>query len=131
VVIGGTAAILHGVPRGTFDLDMLIEATPGNAAALIDALLDAGFGTAALTSPEDLLAHEITIFRDRYRIDVQTSTPGIGFEDAWNRRVEMKADGQPFWVVCREDLIRSKRAAGRKIDLEDVHMLETEDQARS
>jgi len=26
-VIGGTAAILHGVPRATLDLDILIEAT--------------------------------------------------------------------------------------------------------
>ncbi len=31
VVIGGIAAILHGVPRATFDLDILIEATPENA----------------------------------------------------------------------------------------------------
>jgi hypothetical protein len=28
VVIGGIAAVLHGVPRATFDLDILIEATP-------------------------------------------------------------------------------------------------------
>ena len=26
VVIGGIAAVLHGVPRATFDLDILIEA---------------------------------------------------------------------------------------------------------
>ena len=27
LVIGGIAAVLHGVPRATFDLDILIEAT--------------------------------------------------------------------------------------------------------
>lgn len=27
VVIGGIASVLHGVPRATFDLDILIEAT--------------------------------------------------------------------------------------------------------
>lgn len=31
VTIGGVAAILHGVPRATFDLDILIEATLENA----------------------------------------------------------------------------------------------------
>ena len=31
VVIGGIAAVLHGVPRATFDLDILIESTPDNA----------------------------------------------------------------------------------------------------
>jgi len=30
-----------------------------------------------LTTGEDLLAHEITIFRDWVQIDVQTRTPGI------------------------------------------------------
>jgi hypothetical protein len=31
VVIGGIAAVLHGVPRATFDLDILIDATADNA----------------------------------------------------------------------------------------------------
>ena len=44
VVIGGIAAVLHGVPRVTFDLDLLIEATPDNAGRLLAALLDARFG---------------------------------------------------------------------------------------
>lgn len=30
VIIGGIAAILHGVPRATFDLDILIDPTPEN-----------------------------------------------------------------------------------------------------
>jgi tRNA nucleotidyltransferase/poly(A) polymerase len=80
VIIGGIAAILYGVPRATFDLDILIEATPENAQRLLAALLDAGLGTADLTTAEELLNHEITIFRDKVRIDVQTSTPGIDFE---------------------------------------------------
>ena len=50
VVIGGIAAVLHGVPRATFDLDILIEATPDNARRLLDALLDARLDTASLTS---------------------------------------------------------------------------------
>jgi hypothetical protein len=37
VVIGGIAAVLHGVPRATFDLDLLIEATPENAARFLAA----------------------------------------------------------------------------------------------
>ena len=124
VVIGGMAAILHGVPRATFDVDILIETTPENASSLLAALKEAGFGTADLITAEELLAHEITIFKDRCRIDVQTRTPGIAFADAWERRVEMKVAGQPFWVASREDVIRSKRAAGRSIDLEDARLLE-------
>jgi hypothetical protein len=124
IIIGGIAAILHGVPRATFDLDILIEATPDNAQRLLDALLDAGLGTAAMTTAEELLAHEITIFRDRVQIDVQTSTPGIRFEEVWERREVMRYGRQAFYVLSRDDLIASKRASGRQQDLEDVRLLE-------
>lgn len=77
-----------------------------------------------MTSPEEVLANEITIFQDRVRIDVQTWTPGLIFETAWARRNEMEYGGYPFYVVSREDLISSKRAAGRDIDLQDAVLLE-------
>jgi predicted nucleotidyltransferase len=124
VIIGGIAAILHGVPRATFDLDILIEASPENGRNLLDALLDAGLGTADLTTVEELLAHEITIFRDKVRIDVQTATPGLVFSEAWGAKEEMNYGGQLFYVVSREHLIASKRAAGRVRDLEDVRLLD-------
>lgn len=126
VVIGGIAAILHGVPRATFDLDILIEATPENATRLLQALEEARLGTAALTTPENVLAHEITVFNDRVRIDVQTQTPGLVFAQAWLHRETMHYEGQDFFVVSLEDLLSSKRASARPKDLEDVRMLEIE-----
>jgi hypothetical protein len=124
LVIGGIAAVLYGVPRATFDLDILIDANSDNAKNLLDAFLEARLGTAGLTTPEELLSQEITIFKDRVRIDVQTSTPGLKFDEAWERRETMKYQKQKFYVVSREDLISSKRAAGRPVDLEDVRLLE-------
>jgi len=64
LVIGGIAAVLHGVPRATFVLDILIEVTPDNAQRLLTALLEARLGTASLTTADQLLSHEITIFQD-------------------------------------------------------------------
>jgi len=124
VVIVGIAAVLYGVPRATFDLDILIEATPKNVQRLIDALIDAGMGTATLTNVDEILANEITIFKDRVRIDVQISTPGLEFEAAWEKKQSMEYQGQTFYVVSLDDLIKSKRAAGRDVDLEDVRLLE-------
>jgi hypothetical protein len=123
-VIGGIAAILHGVPRATFDLDILIDASPRNAANLLQAMIAAGLGTATLISAEELLSKEITIFKDRVRIDVQTSTPGVKFEEAWERRERMVFQGQEFYILSKEDLILTKRASGREIDLSDVKLLE-------
>ncbi len=124
LVIGGIAAALHGVPRATFDLDLLIEPTPDNAERLLKALREAGIVTAELTDPDSLLEHEISVFKDILRIDVQIQTPGIRFEDAWKNKVEVPYEGETILLVSKEDLIRSKKAAGRKVDLEDVAILE-------
>lgn len=128
VVIGGIAAVLHGVPRATFDLDILIEASPANAHKLLGALEEAGLGSASQINAKELLDNEITIFEDKVRIDVQTSTPGLQFESAWKNRITMSYNGQNFQVVSKQDLIKSKRAAGREVDLEDVRLLELGDE---
>ena len=127
LVIGGIAAVLYGVPRATFDLDILIEPTKENAQKLLNALIEIGFGTAQMTSAEEIVETEITIFTDRVRLDVQTFTPGIRFEDAWRRRVTMTYAGQELAVVSLADLIKSKTAAGREVDLEDVRILTSEE----
>lgn len=124
IVIGGIAAVLYGVPRATFDLDILIEASTENAQRLLDALDRAGLATASLTTSEELTENEITVFQDLVRIDVQTWTPGLDFDKAWDRRNEMDYGGQLFYVVSREDLLASKRAAGHEVYLEDVRLLE-------
>jgi hypothetical protein len=124
VVIGGVASVLHGVPRATFDLDILIEATTENVRRLLTALENAGFGTATLTNVQDVLANEITVFNDRVRIDVQTCTPGVSFQDVWKKRKTITYSGQQLFIMSKEDLIRSKRASGRDIDKEDIRLLE-------
>jgi tRNA nucleotidyltransferase/poly(A) polymerase len=128
LVIGGVASVLHGVPRATFDLDILIDPTADNAQRLLSALVDAGFGTATMTNAQEILDHEITVFNDRVRIDVQTRTPGVSFQDAWRRRKTVTYHGQDFFILSKEDLIASKQASGREVDIEDVHMLQLPDQ---
>lgn len=126
LVIGGVAAIAHGSMRSTFDLDILIEPTLENARRLLEALLAIGFGTASLTTPENVVKNEITIFRDLVNIDVQTRTPGLDFSAAWQRRVKMSAHGVDFDAISLEDLLASKRAVGRPKDLLDIESLEPE-----
>ncbi len=79
----------------------MIDPTPENAGRLLEALRAAGFGTANLITAEELLSNEITVFNDRVRIDVQTSTPGLKFEEAWKNRETMEYKGQRFYVVSR------------------------------
>jgi predicted nucleotidyltransferase len=124
VVIGGIASVIHGVPRATFDLDILIEADEGNVKNLLAAFLDAGLATADLITPEELLKNEITVFNDSVRIDVQTFTPGLIFREAWENKDAVKNQDYTLFVLSREDLIKSKTAAGRQADIEDVRILQ-------
>jgi hypothetical protein len=81
-----------------------------------------------MTNPRDIVAHEITVFNDRVRIDVQTRTPGVSFQDAWRRRRTITYRGQDFFILSKEDLIASKRASARQVDIEDARLLELPDQ---
>jgi len=92
--------------------------------SLLQALEEAGLGTAALTTAEEILANEVIIFKDRMRVDVQTRTPGIDFDAATARRVTIEVEGVAVHLVSLDDLIASKKEAGRPKDLEDVKALE-------
>ena len=61
------------------------------------------------------------------RVDVIMGIPGIQFEECWKRRVEVKFDELKVLFISKQDLIASKRAAGRPQDLIDAELLSRED----
>lgn len=123
LVIGGFAAIMHGIPRFTKDLDLAIIPDLKTCESILDILKSLRFGTAYLTTPEDFAKNKITIFEDYLRIDVLTEAPGLDFDAAWSKREIAYVKGVPINLVCLDDLIVLKSAAGRKIDLEDLEYL--------
>ena len=60
------------------------------------------------------------------RIDILTTIGGVDFAEAWPRRTEVVLWETTVPVIGRDDLIRSKRAAGRQKDLADLAELERE-----
>lgn len=124
VVIGGVAAILHGVPRMTGDIDLLIEATVENARRMLAVLQDLGYDTADLVDPEGLGQVKYLMFENGIKIDVMLQIPGLDFATAWVNKVTMYTGRQPFYVLAKSDLITAKYAAGRERDLEDAAVLQ-------
>ena len=57
------------------------------------------------------------------RIDILTTIAGLKFDTAWADRVESEVEGVTIPFLGREQLIASKRAAGRKKDLSDLEAL--------
>ena len=125
LVIGGVAVVSYGVPRATLDLDLFIEATIPNVQNCLKALKKAGFKTASLTSVGRVLANELTVFEDYIRVDLFTQVKGLVFKEVWRRRTRKKIKAVPIYMASLKDIIRSKKAAGRKIDLEDIKTLKS------
>ena len=57
------------------------------------------------------------------RIDIMTSIPGIDFAPAWERKIIVDFGGESAPVLSREDVLKSKIAAGRLRDRRDVKKL--------
>lgn len=125
LIIGAHAVAAHGHPRSTKDIDIWVRPTPDNAQRVWHAL--ARFGAPLeLITLEDLTTPGM-IFQigiDPIRIDILTAVAPLDFESAWQNRAMFDVGDETFPFLGREDLIRSKRAAGRAHDLDDIAHLE-------
>jgi predicted nucleotidyltransferase len=127
LVIGGYAVVQYTEPRFTKDLDVLISTDAANAEAVYAALHEFGAPLTDLT-PKDF--SEVGFFFQMgvppVRVDVLMGIPGIQFDECWSRRVEVDFEGLKVIFISKDDLIASKRAAGRPQDLIDADMLSQE-----
>lgn len=125
LVVGGFAVIYHAQPRFTKDLDLFIKPSAANAESVYAAL--AGFGAPLQgIHPEDFTDRNnfFRFGRDPKGFDILPEIPGVDFDAAWARRVEIVIDaasGQKANFISAEDLIASKLATGRPQDIADAH----------
>ncbi len=129
LVIGGYAVVQYAEPRYTKDLDLWISTDPANAEAVYKALREFGAPLAGLTA--DDFAEEGYFYQmgmPPVRVDVLMGIPGLEFEPAWDRRVEVDFDGLRVTFISREDLITAKLASGRAQDLIDADALSQVDE---
>jgi hypothetical protein len=125
LVIGAHALAAHGYARGTKDLDIWVRPTPENAKRVWRALIEFGAPLEKLAVEDFYTPGTICqIGIDPARIDLLTSPAGVDFDQAWNRRVMVEVKDREYAFVGRDDLIASKRAAGRPNDLRDIEELE-------
>lgn len=127
VVVGAYALAVHGVPRATGDLDILVDATPENAARVWAALRRFGAPVESLgIRAEDFSTPGIVvqIGVPPRRIDLLTRCSGVHFDDAWASRAQHRVGALEVPFIGRDALIKNKRATGRTKDLADVEALE-------
>jgi predicted nucleotidyltransferase len=139
VIVGGIAVVLHGSPRLTADLDIIIDLEPVNAGQAIEVLQRAGFMAEIPVDIRQFADEKIRrswiteknmkalSLHDREMpptvIDLLAESP-IAFEDLYQRAKLISLDEMTLRVVSIPDLIVLKRLSGRPEDLSDIAELE-------
>ena len=126
LVIGGYAVMKYTEPYNTKDLDLWTDPASENAGRLYGALARFGAPLKGITAEYFTVPGNFyQIGVSRWRVDIITSTADeLPFEAAWSRRVDMILAGMTVPVIGLDDLIITKRAAGRPDDLIAIRKLE-------
>lgn len=128
-VCGGLALTIHGFPRATFDLDVLIRAEDLQKA--FDAVKPNGYDIHGL----DISFKERTVeIRRVSKIDKDGEVMSLDFllvtpfvEDVWESKMTLEWEGKKIWLVSRDGLIKMKQQAGRHKDLIDIDRIQNEE----
>lgn len=125
LLVGAHAVMIYAHPRYTKDMDVWVKPSDENAERVFRALRRFGAPLEGITAkdftdPE--VIYQIGVAPNR--IDVMMGIAGVGFDAAWQNRVESTYGEVPMYVIAKVDLIRSKKATGRRQDLLDVEVLE-------
>jgi nucleotidyltransferase AbiEii toxin of type IV toxin-antitoxin system len=126
-VCGGMALALHGFPRFTNDIDLLI--LPGQFENAVNVARQCGFNDAieairlGRQSGRPVEIHRINKFvgEDFLTLDLILVSPVL--EQVWNDQMQFEWQGRLLPVVSRTGLAKMKRMAGRPQDLADIQNL--------
>ena len=124
VLIGNAAAAIHGAPVTTLDFDFMFRATPTNLRKL--KAVAAALG-AVILRPYYPVSNLYRMVDDTtgLQADFMPAIHGVrSFEGLRARAIKHSPHGCTLLVASLEDIIASKRAAGRDRDLAVLPVLE-------
>ena len=138
LVVGGVALNLHGIPRMTYDLDVMIALDVDNSLRAWQALISLGFAprvpftidefTDAKRREELFLTKNMLVlsfFKGAGKfdvVDIFVKNP-IDFEDCYRRKKISLLKSLEITVAAAEDLIQLKSMTNRQQDAADVEAL--------
>ena len=131
---GGIAMAIHGRPRATVDIDMLI--LPESLSDTIRVAGNLGYSNRGLDMSfgKDVIEIRRVSKIDRARkavltLDMILVTDVI--REVWDKRINARLEGGELSVVSKDGLITLKQISGRPQDLADISALQEESDAAS
>ena len=138
LLVGGLAMNLHGVPRMTMDVDIVLAMDVENLDAFISAARELGIKPQLPVSIEQLKDAKIregwatnrnmiafSLGGDSFAVptvDVLIRHP-LDFDAAYESALTREADGVGIRYASIEDMVRMKEGTGRRQDAADVEQL--------
>jgi hypothetical protein len=123
VVVGSFALAFHGCPRATGDIDFWIRPTAENAARLLKALNDFGFGELKIVEGDILSGKIIQLGYPPVRVDLISVLEGLDSNEIWDTREKGEFGEHQVFYLGRKAFIKNKRTLGRHKDLADLEAL--------
>jgi predicted nucleotidyltransferase len=133
VVVGGIAAVAHGSPQFTRDLDIVFANDEANLQRLGRVLVDLNAKLLGVTEDVPFVPDARTLKRvrlltldtDEGRLDVMVQPDGSkGYDQLRAGSIEAVVEGAAVRVAGLDDLIAMKKAAGRPKDRVHVEELQ-------
>lgn len=123
-VCGGWALAIHGLPRATMDIDLLVLAD--DVKRIWEIAQSIGYDVEGLPFHFDIEIRRISKIDREFKrlITLDLLLVGDNMKDVWMSRERMLWKEGESWVVSRAGLIKMKTLAGRKQDLLDIERLQ-------
>jgi len=127
-LMGGLAVPVWGIPRATYDIDIVLSMDENGLRGFIDLVKSAGFRLDpaheagfrdALQGMEKILLEWWTPESRRVEVDVFLVTTPYQ-KAAFLRRCRVRLDGRDAWVLSAADIVLHKLLAGRPKDMADI-----------
>ncbi len=114
ILVGGFAIILHGYPRFTSDVDLLIEVGEVNEAKVLQCLSALPDHAAAQLKPGEVDLYGVVRVGDEIMIDLMKSGCGVTYADAINDVVIKDVQGVSIPVASQKTMWRMKQTVREK-----------------
>jgi hypothetical protein len=137
VVVGGAALALHGIPRSTLDIDVIMPAESAAVARLFSLVERRNFlvrdkDIAKIADKPHLLIGQWITLQDKSGAEVVDIflENEKEFSKFFKRAKKIKAKEFSLFVASLDDLELMKRASGRPIDLADIALIREKKRSR-
>ena len=122
-VAGALALAIHGVPRATTDIDLLVRRD--DVEAILEVARARGFRVQALPMrfSDGLEVRRSSKVDATVMLTLDLLLVNENLEPIWASRERVATERGDVWVVSRQGLIEMKAWAGREQDLADIRRL--------